>query len=71
MATRPVSTLIDQHERIVDGLEAGDLDRAVTFLREHLRAVFEDVQRIREAAPELFSDSGSGERPRRRADRAW
>jgi DNA-binding GntR family transcriptional regulator len=70
ITTRPVSALIDQHERIVDSLEAGDLDRAVTCLREHLRAVFEDVQRIREATPELFSDAYSDERPRLRVDRA-
>lgn len=68
---RPVSTLIDQHARIVDALEAGDLDAAAASLREHLRAVFDDVERIRAASPELFVDSDSERRPRRRTVREW
>lgn len=70
-AARPVSTLIEQHARVVDRLESGDLNGAVTCLREHLRAVFEDVQRIREATPELFANGDSEERPRRHFVREW
>ncbi|MGI8310757.1 GntR family transcriptional regulator [Saccharopolyspora hattusasensis] len=62
----PVSALIDQHEEIVDALAAGDLEASVTALRAHLRAVFEDVERIRATAPDLFVDSAD-ERPVRRS----
>ncbi|WP_285244516.1 GntR family transcriptional regulator [Pseudarthrobacter sp. fls2-241-R2A-127] len=64
--TRPVSTLIEQHTAVVDALEANDLSDADASLRLHLRAVFEDVQRIQEATPELFSD-GTALRPSRRS----
>ena len=64
--TRPVSTLIEQHTAVVDALEANDLSDADNSLRLHLRAVFEDVQRIQEATPELFSD-GTAARPSRRS----
>ncbi len=62
----PVSALIDQHAEIVDGLESRDLDAAMGALRGHLRAVFEDVERIRSESPELFVDS-TDERPVRRS----
>ncbi|TQJ39913.1 DNA-binding GntR family transcriptional regulator [Arthrobacter sp. SLBN-112] len=64
--TRPVSTLIGQHTAVVDALEANDLSDADSSLRLHLRAVFEDVQRIQESTPELFSD-GAAQRPSRRS----
>jgi hypothetical protein len=38
----------------------GDLPRARRTMRSHLRAVFEDVERIRQRSPELFAaDDGS------------
>jgi DNA-binding GntR family transcriptional regulator len=61
-----VSTLIEQHTAVVDALEANNLPDADSSLRLHLRAVFEDVQRIQEATPELFSD-GEARRPSRRS----
>lgn len=64
--TRPVATLIAQHTAVVDALEANNLDGADSCLRLHLRAVFEDVQRIQEATPELFAD-GATPRPSRRS----
>lgn len=54
--TRPISALVDQHTRLVDAIEAGETDTAVRALRSHLRAVFEDVERIRAASPEFFAD---------------
>lgn len=63
--TRPVSTLIQQHTAVVDALEANNLVDADNSLRLHLRGVFEDVQRIQETTPELFSD-GTVARPGRR-----
>lgn len=64
--TRPVSTLIAQHTAVVDALEDHNMSAADSSLRLHLRAVFEDVQRIQEATPQLFSD-GAPPRPSRRS----
>jgi len=64
--TRPVSTLIQQHTAVVDALEADNLTDADSSLRLHLRGVFEDVQRIQQATPQLFSD-GAALRPTRRS----
>jgi DNA-binding GntR family transcriptional regulator len=64
--TRPIATLIQQHTAVVDALETNNLDGADSSLRLHLRGVFEDVQRIQEATPELFSD-GTLPRPSRRS----
>jgi GntR family transcriptional regulator, rspAB operon transcriptional repressor len=64
--TRPVATLIQQHTAVVDALEADNLTDADSSLRLHLRGVFEDVQRIQQATPQLFSD-GAALRPTRRS----
>ena len=66
LETRPVATLIEQHTAVVDALEANNLTDADSSLRVHLRGVFEDVQRIQEKTPELFSD-GAVRRPTRRS----
>ncbi|WLQ05910.1 GntR family transcriptional regulator [Arthrobacter oryzae] len=63
--TRPVATLIEQHTAVVDALEAGKLAEADSSLRLHLRGVFEDVQRIQESTPELFSDGAAPRASRR------
>jgi GntR family transcriptional regulator, rspAB operon transcriptional repressor len=44
-----------QHVEIFDAVTSGDLTRARTAMRTHLRAVFEDIERIRARSPELFS----------------
>lgn len=54
--THPISELIGQHTAVVDRLEAGELELAIAALRTHLRAVFDDVQRIRQHSPHLFAD---------------
>ena len=66
LETRPVATLIQQHTAVVDALEANNLTDADSSLRLHLRGVFEDVQRIQQATPQLFSD-GAPRRPTRRS----
>jgi DNA-binding GntR family transcriptional regulator len=63
--TRPITTLIEQHTDVVDALEARDAHLAVNALRLHLRAVFEDIERIRTSMPHLFSD-GNPPRPSRK-----
>ena len=66
LETRPIATLIQQHAAVVDALEANNLADADSSLRLHLRGVFEDVQRIQQATPQLFSD-GATRRPTRRS----
>ncbi|KJL48353.1 putative HTH-type transcriptional regulator YdfH [Microbacterium hydrocarbonoxydans] len=53
-ATRGVQDYVDDHERVVDALAAGDMDAAADALREHLRFVFADLEAVREGHPELF-----------------
>jgi DNA-binding GntR family transcriptional regulator len=55
--TRPLDVLLDQHTAVVDEVEARRTASAVEALRTHLRAVFEDVERIQAASPELFAGS--------------
>jgi DNA-binding GntR family transcriptional regulator len=67
----PVATLVAQHTAVVDGLAARDPAAAETALREHLRAVFGDIERIRELSPELFVSGDPGVRPARRSVTVW
>ncbi|WP_142057800.1 GntR family transcriptional regulator [Pseudonocardia kunmingensis] len=53
-ATAPPA-FTDQHVEILDAVLAGDVVAARTAMRAHLRAVFDDVEQIRERAPELFA----------------
>jgi FCD domain len=45
----------DQHREIFDALVDRELRRVRDTMRKHLRAVFEDVERIRQRSPELFA----------------
>lgn len=67
--TRPIPELIAQHTAIADAVEQADFAAAERAMRDHLRAVFDDVERIKEASPHLFSDSN--ERPTRRVIASW
>lgn len=53
-ATRGVQDYVDDHERVVDALLAGDTATACAELRNHLRFVFADLEAVREEHPELF-----------------
>jgi DNA-binding GntR family transcriptional regulator len=66
----PVALLVAQHTAVVDALAAGDVAAAEAALREHLRAVFDDIERVRERSPELFV-SDEGARPVRRSVTVW
>lgn len=44
-----------QHVEIFQAVTGGDLTMARAAMRTHLRAVFEDIERIRARSPELFS----------------
>lgn len=53
-AARSVKDYVDDHERVVDALVSGNADAAAAALRSHLRSVFEDLEAVRTASPELF-----------------
>lgn len=59
-----------QHVGILDAVLAGDTASARAAMRDHLRAVFDDIERIRERSPELFA-SGTGTVPVRRSVVVW
>ncbi|MFH8570391.1 GntR family transcriptional regulator [Streptomyces sp. NPDC017993] len=49
-----------QHVEIFDAVLAGEAAQARSAMRAHLRAVFDDVERVRARSPELFAtDTGS------------
>lgn len=60
----------EQHEAVLDALVAGRRDEARTLMRTHLRAVFEDIEQVRERFPELFA-SNTGTVPTRRSVAVW
>jgi DNA-binding GntR family transcriptional regulator len=61
---------VHQHADILDAVTRGDVQQARTAMRAHLRAVFDDVERIRARSPELFS-SNSTSAPTRRSIAVW
>ncbi len=67
--TRP-GAFADQHVEIFDAVVDGDLPRARATMRSHLRAVFDDVERIRQRSPELFA-TDDGTMPVRRNVVVW
>jgi DNA-binding GntR family transcriptional regulator len=60
----------DQHVEIFQAIVDSDLERARRTMRAHLRAVFEDVERIRQRSPELFA-TNDGSVPVRRNVVVW
>jgi DNA-binding GntR family transcriptional regulator len=68
--TESPAVFADQHVEIFQAAVDRDLTRARTTMRKHLRAVFEDVERIRARAPELFA-TNSGSVPVRRNVVVW
>lgn len=60
----------DQHVEIFQAVLDQDITRARDTMRTHLRAVFEDIERIRARSPELFA-SNSESVPVRRSVVVW
>lgn len=60
----------DQHADVLEALLRGDRDQARCLMRDHLRTVFADIERVRQRSPELFS-SNSGAVPIRRSVAVW
>lgn len=50
----PTPLLVEQHRKIVDGIEAGDPTAAVAAMRTHLRQIMTSLPAIAEKFPELF-----------------
>ena len=50
----PIHLIIKQHERIVDGIEAGDPTVAAAAMRSHLREITVSLPTIASRFPELF-----------------
>jgi DNA-binding GntR family transcriptional regulator len=51
----PIHLIIEQHERIVDGIEAGDPTEAAAAMRSHLREITRSLPDIAGRFPELFA----------------
>lgn len=66
----PPEGFADQHVEILEAVLSGDVAGARAAMRTHLRAVFDDVEAIRERSPELFA-SASGAVPVRRNVVVW
>ncbi|AKZ59605.1 putative HTH-type transcriptional regulator in unstable DNA locus [Streptomyces ambofaciens ATCC 23877] len=49
------AVFVAQHREIFDAITDGDVPLARTAMRTHLRAVFDDIERIRAHSPELFA----------------
>jgi DNA-binding GntR family transcriptional regulator len=62
--TTQFTTLIEQHQAVIDALAIGAIDDATSALRAHLRRVFEDIAFIRTTSPELFSENSLAARRR-------
>jgi DNA-binding GntR family transcriptional regulator len=60
----------DQHHKILAAVVGGDIALARTAMRAHLRAVFDDIERIRAHSPELFA-TGTPTVPVRRNVVVW
>lgn len=51
----PIHLIIEQHQRIVDGIEAGDPTLAAAAMRSHLREITVSLPTIAARFPELFA----------------
>lgn len=61
---------LDQHVGILDAVLGQRRDEARGLVREHLRAVFADIESVRHHSPELFA-SNTGTAPKRRSVAVW
>ncbi len=53
-AATPLPVIIDQHKRIVDGIEAGDPTAAAAAMRTHLREITFSLPNIAASFPDIF-----------------
>lgn len=50
----PINKLIEQHQRIVDMIEAGNVEAAVSGMRTHLKEILNSLPKIHQRYPEYF-----------------
>ncbi|TDC89773.1 GntR family transcriptional regulator [Saccharopolyspora aridisoli] len=55
LESSPPQVYADQHVDILDAIRAHDLNRARATMRTHLRAVFADIEHLRNRKPDLFA----------------
>lgn len=53
----PITTLIKQHERVVDFIEQRDVQAAEDAMRQHLREILNSLPKIQELYPDYFENS--------------
>jgi DNA-binding GntR family transcriptional regulator len=53
---RPISTLVTEHHGVLDAVMSHRIATAKNVLRGHLRAVFAELEQIRDERPNLFAD---------------
>ncbi|RRO17990.1 GntR family transcriptional regulator [Saccharopolyspora rhizosphaerae] len=70
LESSPPQVYARQHVDILDALRAHDLDRARSTMRTHLRAVFTDIEDLRNRKPELFA-TDSDATPVRKTTTVW
>lgn len=51
-----MATILAQHTAVIEGLEAGDPERAMTAMREHLSGTISRVEKLRGEYPDYFSN---------------
>jgi GntR family transcriptional regulator, rspAB operon transcriptional repressor len=56
----PMRRLIVQHQRILDGVAAGDGDAAVAAMQTHLRAILSSLPRLAKKFPKMFDAETNG-----------
>ncbi|MBI9113880.1 GntR family transcriptional regulator [Sanguibacter suaedae] len=61
---------LDQHLGILEAVLTQQRETARTLVRDHLRAVFADIESVQRHSPELFA-SNTGTAPRRRSVAVW
>jgi DNA-binding GntR family transcriptional regulator len=66
----PTRAFVDQHAQLLEAVLDGRRDEARSLMRAHLRAVFADIEKVRERSPELFA-SNDGSLPTRRSVAVW
>lgn len=67
---RPISLLARQHKAVLDAVIDHDTVAAVETMREHLRAVFDDIETVRRHHPQMFATESDGI-PVRRSVAVW
>lgn len=54
-----IGIIVEQHNAIIEAIEAGDADKAAGAMRTHLRRVLEFIDEIADLHPHYFEDQGA------------